>query len=362
MNNKKYYINGIGIVSPQKTFDNKEFLPAIIAYHNNVLSSVVPDFKEYISPIQLRRLSRMLRIGLTAATICTRDSGVTKPDGIITATGYGFLNDTAKFVSEMLDQNEKHLTPTFFMQGTYNALSGLVALTLKCNGYNNTYVNKGFSFETALHDAMMQLNEGELKTFLVGGYDEADEVQYKVNSRVGHYKNDHINSLELFEHESKGSLQGEGAVFFLLDSARGENCWCILKGVKMLFKPDSSEMVLEELRSFLSSNDISFADISIFINGVSGDVVNDKLLSALAGKQFQQIPEIRFKHLCGEYCTASSFGLWVGASMLKKQQIPSILQFNNAPAPSFISNILLVNQYMGRNYSFMLLQHSDKNL
>ena len=65
----------------------------------------------------------------------------------------------------MLDQNEKHLTPTFFMQGTYNALSGLVALTLKCNGYNNTYVNKGFSFETSLHDAMMHLNEGELKRF-----------------------------------------------------------------------------------------------------------------------------------------------------------------------------------------------------
>lgn len=116
----------------------------------------------------------------------------------------------------MLQQDEKHLTPTFFMQGTYNALAGLIALTLKCNGYNNTYVNKGFSFETALHDAIMQLNENHKKNFLVGSYDEAEEVQYNVNRRVGHYKNDHINSLQLFEHHTTGSLQGEGAAFFTI--------------------------------------------------------------------------------------------------------------------------------------------------
>jgi 3-oxoacyl-[acyl-carrier-protein] synthase II len=359
MNNRNYYINGLGIVSPQKTYDNNEFLPGIVAYDRNVLSCIVPEFKDYINPIQLRRLSRMLRVGLTAAIICTRNSGNTKPDGIITATGYGFLNDTAKFVSEMLDQNEKHLTPTFFMQGTYNALSGLVALTLKCNGYNNTYVNKGFSFETSLHDAMMHLDEGELKSFLIGTYDEADEVQYKVNSRVSHYKNDYINSLELFDHQTTGSLQGEGAVFCSLETYQGDNSWCTLKGVRMIFKPDSIEMLVEELKDFLSKNDNSVEDIDIFINGVSGDLENDKLLSALSVKLFHQIPEIRFKHLCGEYCTASSFGLWIGASILKKQHIPSGIQFNKASLSPPAKNVLLVNQYMGKNYSFILLQGLD---
>ena len=301
----------------------------------------------------------MLRIGLTAAISCTRDSGVTKPDGIITATGYGFLNDTAKFVSEMLDQNERHLTPTFFMQGTYNALSGLVALTLKCNGYNNTYVNKGFSFETSLHDAMMHLQEGELKSFLVGSYDEADEVQYKVNSRVDHYKTEHINSLELFTHNTTGSLQGEGAAFYSLEAHQGTNCWCILKAVRMIFKPESVELLFKELKDFLSNNGLSVIDINVFINGVSGDVENDKLLLSLSTNEFSDIPEIRFKHLCGEYCTASSFGLWMGASILKKQQLPGGVQFNMASSPSAIKNVLLVNQYMGRNYSFILLK---KNL
>lgn len=100
MPDANYYINGLGILSPQKTFNNIEFLHEIISYPDNILTTVVPDFKNYIHPIQLRRLSRMLRIGLTAAIICTKDSGITKPDGIITGTGYGFLKDTAKFVSK----------------------------------------------------------------------------------------------------------------------------------------------------------------------------------------------------------------------------------------------------------------------
>ena len=356
MRDKNYYINGLGIVSPQRTYDNTEFLPDLISYDQNVLTCVVPEFKQYINPIQLRRLSRMLRIGLTAAVICTRESGNTKPDGIITGTGYGFLNDTAKFVSEMLDQNEQHLTPTFFMQGTYNALSGLVALTMKCNGYNNTYVNKGFSFETSLHDAILQLDEGELTSFLVGCYDEADEVQFKVNSRAGHYKEESINSLDLFKHRSRGSLQGEGAAFFSLDFKAGNNCWCILKGVRMIFKPESVDELVKELHNFLSGNTISIRDISILVNGVSGDVEHDQLLMTLARTECKDVPELRFKHLCGEYCTASAFGVWVGASVLKKQQVSAELQFNDIAIPTSLNYVLMINQYMGRNYSLILLQ------
>ena len=356
MANTHYYINGIGILSPQKTYNNNEFLSEILEYDNNVLTAVSPDFKEYIHPIQLRRLSRMLRIGLTAALICTKDSGVTQPHGIITGTGYGFLNDTAKFVTEILQQHEKHVTPTFFMQSTYNALSGLVALSLKCNGYNNTYVNKGFSFETALHDAMMQLNESGHRNFMVGTYDEADEVQYKVNIRVNHYKAERINNLQLFEHHTKGSIQGESAAFFLLSNERAENCWCILKSIKMIFKPTDLKMLLSEMNDFLSKNETTIENIDVFVNGMSGDVNNDKLIAELASEVFNKIPEVRFKHLSGEYCTASAFGMWLGASILKKQSIPQPVQFNTSTISTPLKTILLINQYMGRNYSFILLK------
>lgn len=351
-----YYINGLGIISPQKTFDNTVFLPELTSHGNNVLKCVVPDFKEYINPAQLRRLSRMLRIGLSAATICTRDSKNTTPDGIITATGYGFLDDTAKFLNEILQWNEQQLTPTLFMQSTYNALAGLVALTLKCKGYNNTYVSKGFAFETALYDVMMQLNVENSKTFLVGAYDEAEAGQYNINARVGHYKTEVRNSLALFNPpDTVGSLQGEGCAFFSISGNANENSWCILKDVKMLFRPEEENDVVNALQDFLTANMLTVEDIDVWISGASGDVENDALLAHVDKEIFSDTPQLRFKHLSGEYCTASSFGVWLGASVLRKQHIPESVKFNTAKKNLPIRKVLILNQYMSINYSFILL-------
>lgn len=356
MKQMNYYINGIGIISPQRTFNNNEFLPEITQHNDNHLNCVVPDFKEFINPIQLRRLSRMLRVGLSSAVICVRDSNNIPPDGIITGTGYGFLTDTGKFLTEIYDYKEKQLTPTYFMQSTYNALAGLVALTLKCKGYNNTYVNKGFAFETSLHDAMMQLAADDSRTFLVGGYDERDDAQYRIHLRAEYYKHSPVNNLQLFEQKTKGTIQGEGAAFFSVSGKPSTHTWCILAGMKMIFIPENKKTLAEELKKFLALNGATVEDIDVVVNGVSGDVKNDELLEGLVTDELAGSTEVRFKHLCGEYCTASSFGLWLGASILKKQEIPDSVKFTHSKNNLPMKTALLINQYMGRNYSFMLLK------
>ena len=205
---------------------------------------------------------------------------------------------------------------------------------------------------------MMQLNGNPLQTFLIGAYDEVNEVQYKVNSRVGHYKEQKINSLELFQHATAGSLQGEGAAFFSLSGNPNGQTWCVLKGIKMVFMPEREEILLNDLRDFLEIHEIPVQDIDVFLSGASGDVVHDQFLTNLAKSEFHAIPQVRFKHLCGEYSTASSFGLWLAASILKKQQIPSAVKFNKSAKDLPIRTILLANQYLGRNYSFLLLQQA----
>ena len=349
-----YFINGIGIISPQKTFDPNVFLTDITQYDKNVLTCVHPDFKSYINPIQLRRLSRMLRIGLSAATICLRDSKVSMPDGIITATGYGFLDETAKFLRELLEQNEKQLTPTYFMQSTSNALAGLVALTIKCMGYNNTYASKGYAFENALTDAMMQLNENASANFLIGTYDEAAEVQYKASTRAHHFKTEYINNLSLFDTKSKGSIQGEGSAFFMLSGKPSLSSWCTLKDLRVIYQPEEQELLME-LKNFLTENNMDVSSVDLVINGASGDVGHDAILQALIDSMLPEAFQSRFKHLCGEYCTATAFALWLGASMLKKQEVPDITKVQKGRGPSRLKTVLIVNQYMGKSYTFMLL-------
>src|SRR6187455_450881 len=269
-----YFINGVGIIAPQKTFDPEVFLTEISQCDKNVLTCVSPDFKAYINPIQMRRLSRMLRIGLSAAMICLRNSKITMPDGIITATGYGFLDETAKFLKELLEQGEKQLTPTYFMQGTSNALAGLVALTIKCMGYNNTYASKGVGFENAITDAMMQLNENASLNFLIGSYDEAAEVQYNASIRTSHFKTEFINNLSLFETNTKGSIQGEGSTFFMLSGKSSASTLCVMSDMAVVYKPEGRELQ-DALDNFLATNHLDPEHIDLIINGVSGDVEHD---------------------------------------------------------------------------------------
>jgi 3-oxoacyl-[acyl-carrier-protein] synthase II len=349
-----YFINGVGIISPQKTFDPNVFLNEITEYDKNVLKCITPDFKAYINPIQMRRLSRMLRIGLSAATICLRDSQVQTPDGIITATGYGFLEETAKFLNEVLEQSERQLTPTFFMQSTSNALAGLVALTIKCMGYNNTYASKGFAMENALTDAMMQLNENSSANVLVGSYDEAADVQYKASIRDKHFKVEHVRNLSLFETRTRGSIQGEGAAFFMLSGIASSSTWCRLRDMQVVYKPQGDELE-NELTIFLQSNKLTPADVDVVIGGVSGDVVHDARINSLIRSHLKKSLEARFKHLCGEYSTATSFAIWLAASILKNQQIPQVVKSDQEADRKKIDTILIVNQYMSKCFTFILM-------
>ncbi len=236
-----------------------------------MLTCILPDFKEYMNPFQTRRLSRMLKTGLAAATICLRSSGVKMPDAVITATGYGFEDSRAKFLEEILTQAEQQLTPNYFIQSTHNALAGLVALTIGCTGYNNTYAGRGSAFESALLDAMMLLQEQEAQNALVGSFDEISPVLYRQYAKSGYCKEGRISSLRLFEDKSPGTIQGEGVAFFMLSSAPQENTLCRLRGMKTIYKPESYGDVATALESFLQENGLDPRDVDVFINGASGE-------------------------------------------------------------------------------------------
>jgi 3-oxoacyl-[acyl-carrier-protein] synthase II len=349
------YINGAGMISPQKTYDNHEFLPELTQYDNNVLTCVLPDFKDYINPFQMRRLSRMLRMGLAAATICLRDAQLKTPDAIITSTGYGFQEDMGKFLTEILQQDEQLLTPTYFMQSTHNALSGLIALSVKCMGYNNTYASKGFAFETALHDAMMLLQEKEAAHVLIGSFDEAYHVQYSEYIRMGYLKRESVNNLQLFERNTDGTLQGEGVAFFIVSDSALPHSWCRLRNLHMVYNPASHAFLSAELIDFLRENDLTPGDVDVFVNGTSGDVVRDKWNLAIQRDCFGHAAGVRFKHLTGEYATAASFALWLGAMILKKQTNPKAVLATAAPPNRPLRTVLVCNHFLGRNYSFFLL-------
>src|SRR5436305_174656 len=161
-------------------------------------------------------MSRIIKMGVATAMECLNEAGINIPDAIVTGTAYGCLEDTGVFLSKMVEQHEELLTPTSFIQSTHNTVGAQIALMLRCTGYNNVFVHRALSFESALLDAMLLIKEQEANNVLVGGVDEITDISHSILTRFGLYKRKPVSNLGLFKTSSKGTIAGEGASFFLL--------------------------------------------------------------------------------------------------------------------------------------------------
>ena len=143
------------------------------------------DYREYISPGEARRMGKLMKAATITSLKALRAAGIESPDAIITATAYGMLETSEKFLIDMLENGEETLSPTLFMQSTHNTLSSAIAIRTKCHGYNVTYSQGKDSLEWALRDARRLLASGKAKTVLVGCHDEATPTFQEFFRRMG---------------------------------------------------------------------------------------------------------------------------------------------------------------------------------
>ena len=342
------YIRSASSISPQNTFGDNGFLTDIVEYTGTRLKSIEPDYKQYIDPKLIRRMSHVIKMGVSAAKDCLDRAGVEMPGAIVTGTAFGCMEDTVNFLTRIVELNEEMLPPTSFIQSTHNTVAAQIALMLQCHGYNNTFVHKGVSFENALIDALMLLKEGEAKNILVGGTEEMIDVSFTVLTRLGLYKRKPISNLDLYKEESKGTIGGEGASFFLLSGKASTNNLAELVGLKTLYRPTNIE---QGISNFLKEHSLNIKDVDLVITGRNGDIKNDKVYNDLEQSIFANSALVNYKHLCGEYPTSSSFALWLAANIIKTGTVPTIVE-NIGTEPK---KVLIYNHYQGNYHSLMLL-------
>jgi len=349
----KVYVNSVGSISAQKTFDNTQFLEEIISYNETVLPVVSPNYKDYIPPAAARRMAKGIKMGVVASKLALEEAGLENVDAIITGTGMGCVRDSEKFVSAIIDNDEQYLTPTSFIQSTHNTVGGQIALGIKCKGYNFTYVHASNSFESSLLDAKLMLNCNEATNILIGGVDEIGEHTTKLHRLVDHVKETPSNSLEVIHSNTKGAIFAEGANFFVLGNHKNESSYAEVVGVRMYNSLTST--VSDLAQQFLTENDLSVNDIDALVLGNNGDITFDTYYNELSEGIFTYTQQVYYKHLCGEFNTASSFGFWLASKMLKTQHLPQVTKLNEID-PSSFKTVLLYNQYRGENHSFTLLR------
>lgn len=345
------YINSSACISPQETFGSELHFQK--QYDTPLLQCIEPDFRKYINPVQIRRMSKVLKMGFSTAIECLNNAGDALIDAIILGTGKGSMEDTEQFLHSIRTYQETALNATHFIHSTYNQVNGAVALQRKINSYNITYVHRAFSFEHCLIDAQLHFMEDNCHNILVGSFDEMTQEHYVVKSHWDFWKKEqHISNFELIQSNTNGTIAGEGAMFMVLSRTPSDAGICI-REVQTMYKPNQ-DSILQNIHKILKKHQLEMNDIDVFISGYNGDV---RFKNAYDGVHplFNNIPIAFTKHLSGEYDTASSFMTWMAHSILEKQHVPDeLLSPKKSKAP--IRNVLIYNNYYNVNASLILLQ------
>lgn len=147
--------------------------------------AALAEIKNYVKPMEARRMGRILKSALLSSLKALEEAGVETPDAIITATSLGCLENSVQLLNQLRDEGEQGLKPTWFMQSTHNTIGSAVAIHTGCHGYNATYTHGDDSLKWALADAEMLIRSGRAKSVLVGLHDETTPEYCDIMSRLG---------------------------------------------------------------------------------------------------------------------------------------------------------------------------------
>ncbi|TSJ46461.1 beta-ketoacyl synthase chain length factor [Fluviicola chungangensis] len=268
-----YFIQHIESITHQDSFQKENIWNELkpLAGENELIS---PDYKNYIPVAALRRLSTILRMGITAAKAC-QEKVPAEFDAISVGTALGCLTDTEKFLVTINTVSGDVLSPTAFIQSTHNTIAGQISLDLKNHAYNMTHTQNALSFEVALKDGLLCIDEGK-HSVLVGAADEAIPFLERLRGSL-------IETTYPFT---------SGATFMVLSGEKG-NSIASIRACNVSFSDKHTETQVEQ---FLEANHCSLQDVDLILE---------------AGFDFKSKAKnhISFPEYTGFYQSASAFAV-----------------------------------------------------
>lgn len=285
------YINSYSAISAQDSFGGHWKRPE--ATKAAFLPTVEPAYKDFLPKKQLRRMSRMVRMGLATTLQALERAKQPSIDAIVSGTAWGCVQDTEKFLEALIVNEEQYLTPTAFVQSTHNTVAGQIALGQQNNGYNMTYVQGNVSFELALIDALTLLAQNAATTVLVNGQDELT---------------DHLKTmLERLRCAQPTQPMGEGAACFLLSTEAADNSVGRLIGTSCTYSPKGNLTESHHWEQLLAQAQCNPATIDLVLCGQAVDLPSP----------FEGAEHCSYVNLCGNYPTNSAFALALALELLQ---------------------------------------------
>ncbi len=339
--NNRIYITGTSQISIQEPLC-EQWMDSPISYDVKYTRAIDPNFKEFVSPIEARRMGLLLKRAVATSYTVMKESGISQPDAIITGTGLGCIENTELFLNALCFEGENMLKPTYFMQSTHNTIGSLLAIRTKSHGYNVTYAHKGISFDSALYDAYLQMRLNKISNALVGSHDEMTPSYFKLLQKAGYVGGDmegvcgEVSMAAMLENDSSKAL-------------------CTLHSMRVLYRP-SLQKLEKAVEQVLQEAGITMDDVDGVITGINGNRKNDEAYSRYTEKLFPATAKLRYKHLFGECYSSSSLAFYSAVQCLKHERIPQGMVYGNVQLKDRKPEYLLIfNQQEEKNFSIILL-------
>lgn len=130
-------------------------------------------------------MGKLMKRAVVTSETALKEAGIGVPDAIITGTFLGSVENTEALLMALSGVSGQPMRPTNFMQSTHNTVSSLVGIRLKDHGYNSTYSHGLVSFESAVLDALTQLELGRIDNALVNLCDETSPTFSMMLEKIG---------------------------------------------------------------------------------------------------------------------------------------------------------------------------------
>ncbi len=326
----RLYLRSSAVISPQERADR----PQPLTGDDNVRAHE-PDYGTYIARSSLRRMDRASRFGLYAAYAATDELVRPELDGIVMGIGQSFSGSDAKMLRTLKQHDEGMSNPTTFMNSLLSTAGGHVALQFGCSGYNNTFTQRGFTFESALLDVVGRLAENPGEQYLVTGVDSYCDDYPLLADTYGH-----VSAAMKIRRQV-----GEGAAAFVVTARPHPDDLAYIEKLGTCFLAHGNAPLLRALREAIPVGESPDLVLSGRPRLGEASATYDAVYGALP----RGVPVVHYKEFCGEYMTASAYGLHLAGGLLAGEtQLP-----DPGPPPR---SVLLINSFGEHYFSLIYLK------
>ncbi len=388
-------ITGIGVVSPigigkEAFWRSLKDARSGIGFLKSVPSSRLPskvgaEIHDF-DPVQhiynrkfLKVMSRDVQLGVAAASMSFRDAGLSRgqidPDRLGVVFGSGHISSTPEELvaaarvdggGSQKDQFDRwgsermgKIPPLWLLRQLPNMPACHVAIEHDARGHNNTITSRESSALLAFAEAMGTIQRGAADCMIVGASSSAtdpfDVARFNSFESLTRREDDPERACRPFDRDRDGSVVGEGAAVFVLESyehalRRGANIYAEIMAVGSGCDGRSSDPknhgagLVASIRSVMRRTGIDTAEVG-HINAHGKSTQRDDLVEARSyhralGDNASRVPVVALGSYFGQFDAGTGAVELAGSILaLHHRELPVTLNYET-PDPGCRLNVI----------------------